>query len=301
MTSPAQPRIFVTGATGQLGRLVIGALLRSVPATRIVAGVRRTDSDAARDLAALGVELRIADYSRPETLAPAFAGVDRLLLISSSEIGQRTAQHRNVIEAATRAGVGLIAYTSLLRADVSPLALAQEHRETESLLRASGTPFALLRNGWYTENYAASLAPALAHGVFIGCAGEGRIASAARADYAEAAAAVLTGEDHAGRVYELAGDDAYTLGQFAAAIGEAAGRKIDYQNLPEADFAAALVGAGLPDGFAALLADADAGAAKGALFDNGLQLRALIGRPTTPYEVTIAQTWATLAAPSSAE
>ncbi|MBG0810189.1 SDR family oxidoreductase [Methylosinus sp. H3A] len=301
MTSIATPRIFVTGATGQLGRLVIHALLRSAPATQIIAGVRRADSDAARDLAALGVELRIADYARPETLATAFEGVDRLLLISSSEVGQRTAQHRNVIEAATRAGVGLIAYTSLLRADVSPLALAQEHRETEAALRASGTPFVLLRNGWYTENYAASIAPALAHGAFIGVAGEGRIASAARADYAEAAAAVLTGADHAGRIYELAGDDAYTLAEFAAAIGEASGRKIVYQNLPEADFTAALVGAGLPDGFAALLADSDAGAAKGALFDNGGQLRALIGRPTTPYEVTIAQTWATLAASSSAE
>ncbi|WP_036292643.1 SDR family oxidoreductase [Methylosinus sp. PW1] len=296
MTSSAHPRIFVTGATGQLGRLVIAALLRSVPATRIVAGVRRTDSDAARDLAALGVELRIADYSRPETLAPAFVGVDRLLLISSSEVGQRAAQHRNVIAAATRAGVGLLAYTSLLRADVSPLALAQEHRETEALLRASGTPFALLRNGWYTENYAASIAPALAHGVFIGAAGEGKIASAARADYAEAAAAVLTGADQAGRIYELAGDEAYTLAEFAAAISDVAGRKIAYQNLPEADFAGALVGAGLPGAFAALLADSDAGAAKGALFDNSLQLSALIGRPTTPYAVTIAQTFATLAA-----
>lgn len=296
MTSSAHPRIFVTGATGQLGRLVIGALLQNIPATRIVAGVRRTDSDAARDLAALGVELRLADYSRPETLAPAFVGVDRLLLISSSEVGQRTAQHRNVIEAATRAGVGLLAYTSLLRADVSPLALAQEHREAEAILRASGTPFTLLRNGWYTENYAASIAPALAHGVFIGAAGEGKIASAARADYAEAAAAVLTGADHAGRIYELAGDEAYTLGEFAAAISDVSGRKIAYQNLPEADFAAALAGAGLPEAFAALLADSDAGAAKGALFDNGLQLSALIGRPATPYAATIAQTWATLAA-----
>jgi NAD(P)H dehydrogenase (quinone) len=296
MTSPAHPRIFVTGATGQLGRLVIGALLQNIPATRIVAGVRRTDSDVARGLAALGLELRIADYSRPETLASAFLGVDRLLLISSSEVGQRTAQHGNVIAAATRAGVGLLAYTSVLRADVSPLALAQEHRETEALLRASGTPFALLRNGWYTENYAASIAPALAHGVFIGAAGDGRIASAARADYAEAAAAVLTGADQAGRIYELAGDEAYTLGEFAAVISDVSGRKIAYQNLPEADFATALVGAGLPEAFAALLADSDAGAAKGALFDNGLQLSALIGRPTTPYAVTITQTFATLAA-----
>jgi len=301
MTSLTAPRFFVTGATGQLGRLVIRALSRSAPATQIIAGVRRTDSDAARDLAALGIELRIADYARPETLATAFEGVDRLLLISSSEVGRRTTQHRNVIEAATRAGVGLIAYTSLLRADVSPLALAQEHRETEAILRASGTPFALLRNGWYTENYAASIAPALPHGVFIGAAGEGRIASAARADYAEAAACVLTGADQAGRIYELAGDEAYTLAEFAAAIGEASGRRIVYRNLAEADFAGALAGAGLPEEFAALLADSDAGAAKGALFDSGLQLRALIGRPTTPYEATIAQTCAALAAQSGAE
>lgn len=289
MTLSAAPRLFVTGATGQLGRLVIDALLRQVPADSLVAGVRSLDSEAARGLQARGVALRHIDYDRPETLEPALRGIDRLLLISSSEIGRRVVQHRNVIDAAQRAGIGLIAYTSLLHAETSPLALAEEHRQTEAALRASGIPSVLLRNGWYTENYTASIPPALEHGVFLGSAGKGRIASAARVDYAEAAAAVLTAESHAGRVYELAGDAAYTLTAFAEAVSAAAGTAIAYRNLPEDDFKAALVGAGLPEAFAALLADSDAGAAQGALDETGGQLSRLIGRPTTPYRTTIAE------------
>lgn len=289
MTATSQPRLLVTGASGQLGRLTIEALLRRVPAARVVAGIRDPDGEAARALRALGVEVRATDYDRPETLAAAFAGIDRLLLISSSEVGRRTGQHRNVIAAAQQAGVGLLAYTSLLHADTSPLALRTEHVETEAMLKASGIPSAILRNGWYTENYAASIPPALAHGAFLGAAGDGRISMAARADYAEAAAAVLAASDErAGRVYELAGDAGHTLSEFVAAIAEAAGRPVVYRDLPEADFKAALVGAGLPEAFAGLLADSDAGAAKGALFDEGRQLSALIGRPTTPIAVTVA-------------
>ncbi|MGX5777561.1 SDR family oxidoreductase [Methylorubrum zatmanii] len=289
MTISASPRLFVTGATGQLGRLVIDALLRQVPADSIVAGVRSPDSEAARGLQAQGVALRHFDYDRPETLEAALRGIDRLLLISSSEIGRRVVQHRNVIDAAERAGIGLIAYTSLLHAETSPLALAEEHRQTEAALKASGIPYVLLRNGWYTENYTASIPSALAHGVFLGSAGEGRIASAARADYAKAAAAVLTGESHAGQVYELAGDEAYTLTAFAEAVSAAAGTAVAYRNLAEADFKAVLVGAGLPEAFAALLADSDAGAARGALDETGGQLSRLIGRSTTSYRSTIAE------------
>ena len=277
--------IAVTGATGQLGRIVIDALLKKVPAAEIVAAVR-TPAKAA-DLAALGVIVRQADYGQPETLEAAFAGVDKLLLISGSEVGQREALHKAVIDAAKAAGVGFIAYTSLLHADTSPLGLGVEHRATEALLKAAGIPFALLRNGWYTENYAASIPPALAHHAFIGAAGEGRIASAARQDYAEAAAEVMTRDDQAGKVYELSGDDSYTLAQFAAEIAAQSGEKVDYVNLSQADFAAALKGAGLPEGLAEMLADSDAGAEKGGLFDDSRQLSKLIGRPTTSWQAVI--------------
>ncbi len=278
--------IAITGATGQLGRLVIQSLLKTVPADRIVAAVRSPEK--AQDLAALGVQVRKADYSQPDTLDKAFQGVDKLLLISSSEVGQRTAQHKAVIDAAQRAQVQLLAYTSVLRADSSLLGLAAEHVETEALLRASGLPVVLLRNGWYTENYTASVPVALAHGAVLGSAGSGRIASAARADYAEAAAVVLASDGHAGRVYELAGDSAYTLADLAAEIARQSGKSVVYQDLPEAQYQAALVQAGLPAGFAALLADSDAAAARGALFDDSHQLGQLIGRATTPLATTVA-------------
>lgn len=277
--------IVITGANGQLGRLVIQSLLEKIPATQIVAAVRSPEK--AQDIADLGVQVRQADYNRPDTLDAAFNGASKVLLISSSEVGSRVAQHQAVIAAAQRAGVSLLAYTSLLRADTTPLALASEHVATEQALKASGIPFVLLRNGWYTENYAASIQPALAHGVFIGSAGTGRIASASRADYAQAAATVIASEGQAGLIYELAGDEAYTLADFAAELSRQAGQRVSYQDLPQAAFADALAGAGLPPAFAALLADSDAGAAKGALFDDARQLSRLIGRPTTAYASVI--------------
>ena len=271
--------IVVTGASGQLGRLVIQSLLQTVPAAGIVAAVRQPAAVA--DLAALGVQVRQADYAQPATLDAAFQGATKVLLISSSAVGERVAQHANVIEAARRAGVSLLAYTSVLHADASPLGLAAEHTATEALLRASGVPHVLLRNGWYTENYLAGLPAVLQHGAVIGSAGEGRIASAARADYADAAAAVLTRDDQAGLVHELAGDTSYTLAEFAAEVGRQTGRTIPYINLPEADYRGALLGAGLPAPLAHLLADSDVGASKGGLFDDGHRLSQLIGRPTT--------------------
>jgi NAD(P)H dehydrogenase (quinone) len=273
--------IVVTGATGQLGRLVINQLIeRGVNASKIVAAVR-TPAKAA-DLAARGVQVREADYTRPATLATAFKGAERVLLISSSEVGQRLPHHRAVIDAARGARVGQLVYTSLLRADSSPLGLAAEHKATEALITASGLPHVLLRNGWYTENYLASVPPALQHGAFIGSVGTGRIASATRADYAAAAAAVLAQPVGDNRAYELAGDSSYTLAEFVAELNRQTGRSVVYQDLPQQDFEGALVGAGLPAPLAALLADSDAGASKGALFDDGHQLSALIGRPTTP-------------------
>lgn len=271
--------IALTGATGQLGQFVVEALLKSVPAKEIVAIVRNPAK--AEALSKQGLIVRQGDYNDQAALTQALAGVEKLLLISSSEVGQRAAQHRNVINAAKAAGVKFIAYTSLLHADTSPLGLHVEHVETEKLLAESGIPFALLRNGWYSENYLASAPAALAHGVFIGAAGEGKIASATCADYAAAAARVISEEGHAGKVYELAGDKAWTLSDLAALLGEASGKKVVYQNLSEADFAAALKGAGLPDGLAEMLADSDIGASKGGLFDDSQTLSKLIGRPTT--------------------
>ncbi|OLQ72178.1 NAD(P)-dependent oxidoreductase [Photobacterium proteolyticum] len=272
--------IVVTGASGQLGHQVIKHLIGKIDSSQIIAAVRTPEK--ASDLSALGVQVREADYSKPDTLKTAFEGADKILLISSSELGQRVEQHRNVIEAAKNEGVSLIAYTSLLHADTSPLGLAGDHIETEKELKQCGIPYVLLRNGWYTENYLASVMPSIEHGAFIGSAGTGQISSAARDDYAEAAALVMTSEEpQAGKVYELAGDEPYTLSDLAALISQESNKEIPYVNLPENEFKEALVGAGLPEPLAALLSNSDVGAAKGGLFDKKGELSALIGRPTT--------------------
>lgn len=271
--------IAITGATGQLGQHVIESLLKTVPASQIVAIVRNPAKATA--LSQQGITVRQADYSDEAAFTTALQGIDKLLLISSSEVGQRAPQHRNVINAAKAAHVKFIAYTSLLHADTSPLGLADEHVATEKMLAESGIAYALLRNGWYTENYLASAPAALEHGVFIGAAGEGKIASATRADYAAAAARVISEDGHAGKTYELAGDAGWTLSQLAAELAKQSGKKVVYQNLSEADFASALKGVGLPAGLADMLADSDTGASKGGLFDDSHTLSKLIGRPTT--------------------
>ncbi|MGR5936588.1 SDR family oxidoreductase [Enterobacter ludwigii] len=277
--------IAITGATGQLGQLVIEQLLNTVPANQIVAIVRNPAK--AEALRQQGITVRQGDYADESTMTSALKGVEKLLLISSSEVGQRATQHQNVINAAKAAGVKFIAYTSLLHADKSPLGLHVEHVATEKALAESGIPYALLRNGWYTENYLASAPPALEHGVFIGAAGEGKIASATRADYAAAAAKVISGDGHAGNVYELAGDHAWTLSELAAELSKQSGKNVAYQNMSEADFAAALKGVGLPAGLAEMLADSDVGASKGGLCDDSHTLSKLIGRPTTPLSESI--------------
>lgn len=269
-------KIAVTGATGQLGRLLVERLRAKLPAADIVA-LARTPSKAAD----LGVEVREADYTRPETLDKALAGIDTLMMISGSEVGQRVAQHRNLIAAAKTAGVGRVVYTSLLHADRSTLGLAPEHVETEAMLQDSGLVVTLLRNGWYTENYTASAGSAVAHGALIGSAGQGRIASAARADFADAAVVVLTTPGHEGKVYELAGDSAYTLAELAAEISRQTGKDIPYMDLPPADYTAALTAAGVPAPWPDALPSIDLEVAKGALFDDGRTLSKLIGRPTT--------------------
>lgn len=283
MTTP--PKLLVTGASGQLGGKVIDALLARVPADRVTALVRRPE--AAAPLSAKGVTVREADYDDPASLKLAFARVDRLLLISGNDLEARQGQHRNVIEAARAAGVPFIAYTSLLHAAESPMRLGVDHRATEEMIRDSGLSHAFLRNGWYTENYAASIQPALENGALVGAAGEGRIASAARADYAEAAAAVMTSESPEG-IYELAGDDSYDLAEFAAEIAEQARKDLPYVDMKEDEYAAVLSRVGLPEPMAQVLANCDACAAKGWLFDDSRTLSRLIGRPTTPWRDTIA-------------
>ncbi len=280
--------IAITGATGQLGRLTLGSLLAAgVPAASIAALGR--DPAKAAPLAARGLGVRTADYDQPHTIEAALDGVEKLLLISSNEIGRRFTQHRNVIDAARHRRVQLVIYTSLLHADTSPLSLASEHRETERFLEASGLPFVVLRNGWYTENYTASIPAALRLGAFYGSAGEGRIASAARADFAAAAAMALTGAVAPGRAHELAGGPANTLGELAAELSRQTGMAIPYRDLPEADYRAALLNAGLPGTLAAGLANWDVGAAQGGLFDDSRQLSRLIGRPTTTLAESVRQ------------
>lgn len=273
--------IAVTGATGHLGRLAVDALLRrGVPAADLVAVVR--DPAKAADLAAKGVQIRRADYADRTALEAALVGVDKLLLISGSEVGSRLPQHTNIVDAARSAGVGFIAYTSVLHADTSPLSLAPEHKATEELLAASGIDHALLRNGWYWENYTTDLAGTVERGVLAGAGGDGRLAAASRADYADAAAAVLLAEGQAGKVYELGGDERLTLAELAAKIAEASGRAVVYSDLPEDQFRGVLEAGGLPAVFAAMLANSDAGIKSGALDTTSGDLQALIGRGSTP-------------------
>lgn len=277
--------IVVTGATGALGRLVVDALLTTVPAGEVVAVVR--DKEKAAALAARGVELRIADYDRPESLAGAFRPGDRVLLISGSEVGKRVRQHTAVIDAAKAAGVAQLAYTGVLGGPEADFTLADEHRATEQLILDSGLPYTFLRNGWYTENYTANLAPVLEHRTVLANAGEGRVASAARTDYAAAAVAVLTGDGHLNAAYELSGDTAWSLTEYAALLSELTGEEITYKNVPAAAHQEALVGAGLPEGFAAILVDVDEAMGRGRLAGTSGDLARLIGRPTTPLAETV--------------
>ncbi|WP_299573565.1 SDR family oxidoreductase [uncultured Williamsia sp.] len=264
----------VTGATGQLGSQAIGALLdRGVAAGDVVAIVR--DAGKAATLRERGVDVRVADYADGAAVRAALEGVDRLLLVSGSEVGSRVPQHSTVIDAARDAHVGLVAYTSILRADTSGLALAREHAETEKKLAGSGLDHILLRNGWYSENYVAALQPTLDAGVLYGAAGDGRVAPAARADYAIAAAAALL--DGTPRVYELAGAERLTYADIAGILAEVSGKPVRYQDLPQSDYAAALAANGVPAPMNEVLADSDAGIARGELDGDATDLAGLVG------------------------
>jgi NAD(P)H dehydrogenase (quinone) len=271
--------ILVTGTSGHLGRLIVESLLaRGVPASEVVATARNLDSIA--DLAAKGVAVRRADYNDAASLKDAFVGVDKAILVSSSEVGQRATQHANVIDAAAHAGVSLLAYTSIANADTSTLLLANDHKETEKYLKASGLPVVLLRNSWYIENWTEQIPVALENGAVLGAAGHGVVSAATRADYAEAAAAVLTLDDQAGKVYELGGTP-FTLAEYAAELSAQSGQPVTYQDLPTDDYVAILEGAGLPNGVATVYADADRGLKEGELLVEGGHLEQLIGHPST--------------------
>ena len=278
-------KIAITGATGQLGNLVIEQLLQLTAAQNIVALVRKIDK--AEHFKVQGIEPREFDYDRPETLVPALSGIDKLLLISANEIGRRTPQHQAVIDAAKVAGVPYLAYTSLLRADTSPLGLAQEHRETEKLIQDSGITYTFLRNNWYSENYLAGVAHTIEIGTLFGAAQDGRISSASRIDYAEAAAKVLTSTGHENKTYELAGSESFSLSDLATFIGQAVNKDIIYQNLSAEEYTQGLTQAGLPAGLVDVIVDADIQTIQGAMYTDSKDLEQLIGHKTTSIQDSI--------------
>lgn len=273
--------ILVTGASGHLGRLVVDALLaRGVAPAEIRAGARDTEKIA--DLAERGVQTVRLDYSDAESVRAAVDGAEKVLLISGTEFGQRFAQHSAVLEAAKAAGVALFAYTSAPHADTSDNPVAPEHKATEEAIAASGIPAVILRNNWYTENYVRDLETARQTGVVLSSTNGGRVASATRADYAEAAAVVLTTDGHVGRVYELAGDHAWDYDELAAAIGEVLGREVQHVSVSTEEHAAKLASFGLDEGTIGFVTALDAAIANGALADSSGDLSRLLGRPTTP-------------------
>lgn len=284
-TATREEKIVITGATGHLGRLVIEQLLQHIPPQQIAVAVR--DVEKAADFRERGIDVRHADYDQPETLRAAFEGATKVLLISANEVGKRVGQHRNAVNAIQAAAPGLLVYTSILNADRSGIGLAKEHFASEELVRASGIPFVILRNGWYLENYTENLAPALQYGAIAGSAGTGRVAAAARVDFAAAAAAVLTGEGHEGKVYELAGDTPFTMSELAAEVSRQTGKEVAYNDMPAEQYRDLLIGAGLPAPVADMLADADLGLSRGELDSDSGELRQLIGRPTTPLSEAV--------------
>ncbi|MFD0989585.1 SDR family oxidoreductase [Mariniflexile jejuense] len=275
-------KIGITGATGQLGTLVVNELKKREYNNHLVALVRSTEK--AKDLE---IETREFDYDNPKSLEKGLQGIDRLVFISANEIGQRARQHKNVIEAAKKSNVNWIVYTSLLKADTSSLSLAGEHLATEQELKASSIDYTILRNGWYTENYTASIPSAIKNDAFIGSAGNGKISSAARLDYAEALAVVITNDQNKGQTFELAGDNSYTLTDLAKEISKQTGKDIPYNNLSEDTYSNILSQVGLPEILAKGLASWDISASKDDLFDNNRKLSTLIGRPTTSIESSI--------------
>lgn len=280
--------IVVTGATGQLGHQVINHLLTRVPADQIIAV--DLESAKAAELAKLGVEVRFADYNKPETLLTAFSGADRVLLVSSPSgpDSARITQHKSAIDAAIASGVELLAYTSVTHAPTNMMGMAPVHRATEEAITASGVPAVVLRNGWYAENHTNGLSNALRHGALVGSAGNGRMASASRADLAEAAAIILTSDDQAGKIYDLTGDTAWTLFELAVEAAAQSGKPVTYTDLPAEDYRQVLQQVGLPEHIVELVVDADVAISNGTLDYITSDLSTLLGRPTTPMSASVA-------------
>jgi NAD(P)H dehydrogenase (quinone) len=280
--------IVVTGATGHLGKLVVEGLINEVPAERIAVVVR--DAAKAARFGELGVEVRVADYNEPATLADAFREGEKVLLISGSEVGQRVPQHKAVIDAAKAANVALLGYTSVLGGPAADFELAREHQITERYLIDSGVPYVLLRNGWYHENYTEALGQVIANGGVLTSSIEGaKVASATRSDFAAAAVAVLTAEGHENKEYELSGDHAWTFEEYAAEISRQLGKDVQVSRVPGEQHREILTGAGVPDMFAAILVGVDDAISRGLLAVQTGDLSKLIGRPTTPISHSIAE------------
>lgn len=278
--------IAITGATGHLGQLVIQDLLQRGFNPKDIVAVVRSKSKA-QDLSAKGIQVKEADYSSSEALEKAFTGVENVLLISGSEVGQRLPQHTNVVNAAKKANVKLLIYTSILKADESKMALAVEHLATEKVIQSSGVPFVILRNGWYIENYTQQMASFLEQGAVTGAAKEGRVSAATRADYASAAAAALLGKAKINSVYELGGQ-AFTLPQLAETISQASGKNVQYQDMPASEYEKMLSSVGVPAPMAHVLADSDVGIVRSELFTDRKDLETLIGRPATTLKEAVA-------------
>ncbi len=272
--------IAITGATGHLGAHVLKKLIEEGTNPSEILALGRNEKKLEELAKDLGVKTAKFDYTDPSTIDAALSQPDNLLLISGSEVGQRYIQHKNVIDGAKKAGIKQIVYTSLLKADTSPLGLAPEHKQTEELLIDSGLNYTILRNGWYTENYTDQLPVMIENSGFVGCAKDAKISAAPREDYAQAAAKVLTSSGHDKKTYELAGDEAFTLSELADAVSKAVKKEIKYTNLPEKDFTKILIDADLPEGFAQVLSSTETYAQDGALFNDSKTLSRLIGRPT---------------------
>jgi NAD(P)H dehydrogenase (quinone) len=281
--------IAITGASGQLGRLAITHLKTLTDPAHIIALAR----GPAR-VADLGVTARAFDYTQPEGMRAALDGVTTLVLISSSDFNDRLGQHRNVIAAAKAAGVQRILYTSILKADRSPLLIAADHRATEEIIAQSGLPATILRNSWYTENWTANIGAAIGAGAVIGSAGEARFTPATRKDYAEALAIVAADAAHTGKTYELAGDEGFTLAELAAEISRQTGKPLPYNDLPAEVYQGILESVGLPAGFAHVLVDVDLKAAQGWLSDDSGTLSQLLGRKTERLGAAVAKALAAL-------
>lgn len=276
--------IAVTGATGHLGQLVIAELIAKGTQPKEIIAVIRNPSKA-QDLISKGIEIREADYKSEEALEKAFQGVNQVVMISGSEVGQRVQQHTNIVNAAKKARVKYIAYTSILKADTSKMLLAKEHLATEQLIQASGIPYSFLRNGWYIENYTEQLKGVLAHGAIAGSAKNGKISAATRADYAAAAVAAVK-KSAPNAIYELGGE-AFTMSDLAAVVSRVSGKKVEYKDLPASEYAQMLMGFGVPQGFAEVLADSDVGITRGDLYTESTDLKNLIGRAPASLESAV--------------